>query len=256
MSWSTALRAYATKKDPSTLPSTVLFSHTSSTITIFDAYPKAIFHFLILPRPSQRLSVLDLANLRSLIRKDNELALVVVKELQAEAVKLKGEIHVEMLERYGFTWPIHCGFHAVPSMEHLHLHVISADLTSPSLKNKKHYNSFKPGHGFFLPIEDVLGWFEGSHEHLTSMSALNRNQYEVLLKEDLSCHLCDRSFKNMPQLKSHLQEEWDALRQRGARKRRKSPDESEQDAPDAQPAAKKRAISRESSIEAELQIQK
>merc|ERR1739848_578035 len=34
------------------------------------------------------------------------------------------------------------GFHAVPSMKVLHLHVISKDLDSPSLKNKKHWNSF------------------------------------------------------------------------------------------------------------------
>ena len=48
----------------------------------------------------------------------------------------------------------------------------------------------------------------------------------------------------MPQLKGHLQEEWDALRQRGARKRRKSLDESEQNAPDGPPVAKKRASTR------------
>ncbi|KZV64348.1 HIT-like protein [Peniophora sp. CONT] len=244
MSWSTALRAYATKKDPSTLPATVLFSHTDSTITIFDAYPKAIFHFLILPRPSQRLSVLDLSSLRSLIRKDDDLALETLKGLQSEAEKLKGEIHAEMLERYGFTWPLHCGFHAIPSMEHLHLHVISADLTSPSLKNKKHYNSFKPGHGFFLPLDDVLEWFDGSHEHLLSMSNLKKGEYEALLKQELTCHHCDRGFKTIPQLKGHLQEEWDALRQRGTRKRRKSPDDSKQ-TPDGQPAAKKRAFTRE-----------
>jgi len=34
----------------STLPPTVYFSHTRQTLTIFDAYPKALFHFLILPR--------------------------------------------------------------------------------------------------------------------------------------------------------------------------------------------------------------
>ena len=117
MSWSTALRAYATKKDPDKLPATVLFSHTDSTITIYDAYPKAIFHFLILPRPLQRLSVLDLSSLRSLIRKDKDLAFETLKDLESEAKRLKGEVHAEMLERYGFSWAINCGFHAVPSME-------------------------------------------------------------------------------------------------------------------------------------------
>lgn len=40
---------------------------------------------------------------------------------------------------------------------HLHLHVISSDLISPSLKTKKHYNSFNPKLGFFIPLEDADG---------------------------------------------------------------------------------------------------
>ena len=45
-------------------------------------------------------------------------------------------------------------------MEHVHLHIISSDLMSDCLKNKKHYNSFHPSHGFFLHLDDVLSWFE------------------------------------------------------------------------------------------------
>lgn len=41
------------------------------------------------------------------------------------------------------------------------------------------------------------------------MAALKKSQYEPLLKEDLCCWRCSASFKNMPQLKAHLQEEWD-----------------------------------------------
>ncbi len=47
------LRAYAKLDDASlvaTLPPTIYFSHTRYTLTIFDAYPKALFHFLVLPR--------------------------------------------------------------------------------------------------------------------------------------------------------------------------------------------------------------
>jgi aprataxin len=47
------LRTYAKLDDVSLtklLPPTVYFSHTRYTLTIFDAYPKALFHFLILPR--------------------------------------------------------------------------------------------------------------------------------------------------------------------------------------------------------------
>lgn len=34
------------------------------------------------------------------------------------------------------------GYHAKPSMQRLHLHVISRDFHSPCLKTKKHWNTF------------------------------------------------------------------------------------------------------------------
>lgn len=34
------------------------------------------------------------------------------------------------------------GYHASPSMQRLHLHVVSNDFESPSLKTKIHWNSF------------------------------------------------------------------------------------------------------------------
>lgn len=39
---------------------------------------------------------------------------------------------------------------------------MTTDLCSPSLKNKKHYNSFSPALGFWLPLEKVKGWVEGT----------------------------------------------------------------------------------------------
>ena len=54
------LRAYAKLDDASiaagTLPPTVYFSHTRHTLTVFDAYPKALFHFLVLPRIARHVS--------------------------------------------------------------------------------------------------------------------------------------------------------------------------------------------------------
>ena len=39
---------------------------------------------------------------------------------------------------------------------HIHLHIISSDLDSPSLKSKKHFNSFHPELGFFIPLDQVI----------------------------------------------------------------------------------------------------
>ena len=53
---------------------------------------------------------------------------------------------------------VKAGFHAVPSMTRLHLHVISQDFDSPCLKNKKHWNSFTTE--FFLSHQDVVSQLE------------------------------------------------------------------------------------------------
>ena len=45
------------------------------------------------------------------------------------------------------------------TQRHLHLHVISSDLTAPALKTKRHYNTFSPRVGFFVPLDEVLSWF-------------------------------------------------------------------------------------------------
>jgi aprataxin len=137
------LRAYAQLDDASltaNLPPTVHFSHTRHTLTVFDAYPKALFHFLVLPRlrPAEDEDGLpkviddsdssleeDLTSLRTLLRRAATEAEAEARArvgrtlgvLADEATRLQGEIEREMLAHYGFTWPIWVGFHAVPSME-------------------------------------------------------------------------------------------------------------------------------------------
>lgn len=176
MSNLTILRSYAQKTNPANLPSSVLLSHTPVSLTIFDAYPKSIFHFLILPRITPQHTVFDLASLRALLKTDKAKVRDVLTALNEDAQMVKGMIQDEMIKRYGFKWGVWMGFHSVPSMEHVHLHVLSSDLCSPSMKKKKHYNSFHPKHGFFLHLDDVLSWLDtessykassGDHYNLT-----------------------------------------------------------------------------------------
>ena len=127
------LRTYAKLPDTSiatALPPTVYFSHTQHTLTIFDAYPKALFHFLVLPRlssPSSSSSASDLTDLRTLLRRRASTAAAdaqarlraeeTLRALSDEAARLRGVVEEEMRTRYGFAWDVWTGFHAVPSME-------------------------------------------------------------------------------------------------------------------------------------------
>ncbi|EJD46088.1 HIT-like protein, partial [Auricularia subglabra TFB-10046 SS5] len=193
---------------PATLPPTVLFSHTEHTLTVFDAYPKSLFHLLVLPRTPALGNASDLESLQTLLR-DKTRAKTVLDALAADAEAAKTKIVEEMRERYGWTWGVRMGFHAVPSMLHLHLHVMSDDLLGERLKNKKHYNSFHPKLGFWLPLEDVQGWLEASDDYYKQMAKLPKKQYEPLLKEKLMCFRCEQELKTIPALRAHLQEEFD-----------------------------------------------
>ncbi|KAG6333962.1 hypothetical protein ID866_5130 [Astraeus odoratus] len=193
--------------------------------------PMAMFHFLVLPRIRPPMNATDLTSLHSLLKCKKKVAKAILKELSNEANSVTKMIQEEMMSRYGFLWDIWVGFHPVPSMEHLHLHVISSDLCSPKLKIKKHYNSFHPMLGFFLHVTDVLSWFEADPSYYEMMSELKKSMYDPLLKEDLACWKCDRAMKNMPTLKAHLQEEWDneARKQKAKIERKRKRDELQGD---------------------------
>lgn len=132
---------------------------------------------------------------------------------------------------------------------HLHMHVISSDLCSPSLKNKRHYNSFHPKLGFFIHLDDVLSWFEdlpefpnSSSSQIRRVSATNSlsllsvsddwetsrqvpsllpDRYEPLLKKDLVCWKCGEGARNIPVLKSHLEKEWKEGKREGVKQNAK-----------------------------------
>jgi aprataxin len=231
MSRLTTFRSYAAKSDPRCLPPSILFAHTPATLTLFDLYPKSIFHFLVLPRIIPPLTVFDLTSLRTLLKADKTKAKEVLTRLHEDAQSAKGMIEQEMKKRYGFQWDVWIGFHAVPSMEHLHVHVLSADLCSPSMKIKKHYNSFNPKHGFFLHLDEVLSWFDAEESYYETMSELKISEYEPLLKDDLLCWRCGHVMKNMPTLKTHLQEEWDkqANAEKGKLERKRKREEASGD---------------------------
>lgn len=112
------LRKYATKK-PLDLPPSVLFNHTQNSLTIYDAFPKSIFHFLVLPRPEaySDLTLADLGSLKSLLHGEKSRAEEVLKSLKDDALTVRADIEAEMVRLYGFKWEIWTGFHGAPSME-------------------------------------------------------------------------------------------------------------------------------------------
>ncbi|XP_043107084.1 aprataxin isoform X2 [Puntigrus tetrazona] len=148
-------------------------------VVIKDKYPKARYHWLVLPWDS----------------------ISSLKALRSEHVEL-----LEHMQRVGERVLQQCpdarslrfrlGYHAVPSMSHVHLHVISQDFDSPCLKNKKHWNSFTTD--YFVESRDVISMLEKDGKVTVKEGT------SELLKLPLRCHSCGKEQPTIPKLKEHL----------------------------------------------------
>ncbi|KAM4708248.1 aprataxin isoform 2-T2 [Discoglossus pictus] len=148
-------------------------------VVIKDKYPKARHHWLVLPWESiSSLKVLREQHLE-LLQHMHEIG----ERMTQEHTNLKGT-------------RFRLGYHAIPSMSHVHLHVISQDFDSPCLKNKKHWNSFTTD--YFLDSKDVMEMVK------LKGKVTVKDGVSELLKLPLQCHVCKQQHATIPQLKEHL----------------------------------------------------
>ncbi|XP_063776126.1 aprataxin [Pseudophryne corroboree] len=152
-------------------------------VVIKDKYPKSRYHWLVLPWES-------ISNL---------------KVLRAEHLDLLEHMHSvgEKIAQQHSTLSraqFRLGYHAIPSMSHVHLHVISQDFDSPCLKVKKHWNSFTTD--YFLESEEIIDMIK-----LRGKVTVKDGVAE-LLKSSLQCNVCRLPQATIPQLKEHLKKHW------------------------------------------------
>ena len=233
--WNQALVRIASARDPTALPSTdrILF-YDDRTITIYDGFAKAKYHYLVLPRIPFKLSTsrspisqqaaptLSASNGRlnfgasssNIVPASHMLSISsllaspyaaeVLEAVHKASDRVLEHIRTDMMEQYGVTWDVERAFHAVPSMEHLHLHVVSMDLVSDRLKHKKHYLSFQPNVGFAIRLNVVEDLVRQGKKRLPK----SEQAYEQLLKGPLMSHHTGQDFRWFPELKAHLDSYW------------------------------------------------
>lgn len=204
---------------PTSFPPSRLISHDESWVVIHDLFPKSSIHILLLPRaPSKTLlhpfdALADPVFLASVQEKVRELRVLVAKELRRlyGASSAQEKARWEALEAWpaptslppGRDWEkeVISGVHASPSMNHLHVHVLSRDRVSECMRHRKHYNSFNTP--FLVDVEDFP---------LEKGDRRWRPGREGWLEEGLRCWRCGAEFGNrFAQLKRHLEgefEEW------------------------------------------------
>lgn len=154
---------------------------TDQAIVIPDKFPKARKHLLVVSRLDDLDSIDDLRSSHVTLLQD---------------MHNLGQTLVQSSLQQDQSLVFRMGYHSDPSMRQLHMHVISQDFDSPSLKNKKHWNSFTTT--FFRDSKLVI-------EELQETGRVNPcGDESSLLKMELRCHRCRSVQPNMPRLKQHI----------------------------------------------------
>lgn len=173
----------------------VVIEYNDDWVVIKDKYPKSLLHLLILPRahlPSfSHLTPSHLPLLKSMENIGKQLGSDWLARKEGKDVVKKNPVPSPQ------SSSVLVGFHAIPSMTQIHMHVISNDFDSISLKNKKHWNSFQPP--FFISSSSAI-------EKLASDGEIvfNKAQYDPYLDKALACHRCGTVQANLPSLKIHI----------------------------------------------------
>lgn len=157
----------------------VYISHDEHILLIRDAYPKAMLHVLVIARAAH---LWDMSCLR---REDIPLLQHMIKTATAWTQSQGID-----LDRVAM------GFHWIPSMRQLHMHVISMDLDSPCLKRPEHWRSFTTE--LFRPANQVLGEL-----HAHGYAHMDMQYARRLTKAKLCCRICGLPQKNLPETLSH-----------------------------------------------------
>jgi aprataxin len=191
--------------------------HTDNWVLIKDLYPKSSVHLLLLPRnpvffrqhPYRAFQDANfLEDARSEVTKAIEIAAAELRRLNGSySVKEAPRIRAmelddppdELPEGRDWKRDVRVGIHGYPSMNHMHIHILSVDRYSPCLKHAKHYNTFNTK--FFVPLDDF------------PLSTDDGRWVPEKLKEytdgDLICWRCGRNFaRKFKKLQEHLEMEY------------------------------------------------
>ncbi|KAF9110151.1 hypothetical protein BGX27_006716 [Mortierella sp. AM989] len=178
--------------DPSSVHMEIQYWHDADHLIIRDKYPKATVHMLIMPR--RRID-----KVTDLFGQDG----VKIVEMLVERANW-------LIERLQKDYPhlvFQMGFHIIPSILQLHLHVISQDFCSEKLKTKAHWNSFTTS--YFVPPELILKTLK--EEKSLTLTPAKTLEYEAMFRQELKCNQCKCVAESMPKLKSHLMQHFAAL---------------------------------------------
>ena len=211
------LRQYTA--DPESFPQSRVVYYNDKFVVINDLFPKATVHLLILPR-DPNMNVLrpqeafdDPGFLADCQAEEKKVRELVASELRrklgrysaTEQARLNAmeaeDIPDELPPGRNWQAEIMSGTHANPSMNHLHIHVLSKDLHSECMKKRNHYLSFT--------TEFLIGMDQ------YPLAKNDPRRHYGHFPEDMHCWRCGKNFKNkMASLKEHLEDEFEEWKEK------------------------------------------
>ncbi|KAF2999694.1 aprataxin-like protein [Curvularia kusanoi] len=211
---------------PEKNPEGLVVEYDDDFVVINDKFPKASVHLLLIPRNPEYYSQHPLSLLSSnatflaeVCKRVDRLKILAASELRRKygrqsASDAPYQTALEDLmsqddpppssERDALLPPgrdwlseIKAGAHTHPSMNHMHIHIMSREMHSPCMKHKKHYLSFNSS--FFVGV-DEFPLEEGS----------DRFHPGDWPSWDMKCWRCGSNYQNkFARLKEHLGEEFE-----------------------------------------------
>lgn len=220
-------------------------------VIIKDKFPKSLFHYLILPRDPQVTHQHPLAVFQDNQQLYDDVAMYIsqAKRMIVDNLISRKLVDFEKDDKVKYNTFINtfikAGVHSIPSLNNLHIHVITQDFYLEKMKHKKHYNSFTTT--FFVEFDRLkpprnhrkrmqrgfLGYQSGEESNdshndessdLESDSSIEKSDVglpqikierdpktlESLIKTSpLLCTYCGKNFGNrFKELKLHLEREY------------------------------------------------
>lgn len=158
-----------------------VFEEDQLTVTLNDGFPKARYHYLIVPRE-------DIDSVQELKPRDLQLLRHMDKRAKNLIARVR-EKDPDMEFRFGY--------HAVPSLRRLHMHVISQDFDSPRMRTRHHWNTFNTE--YFIDSTKLITTLESS-----GRIEIEKSFYEEQLDLPMKCNQCQKRYDDMDRLKGHL----------------------------------------------------
>lgn len=194
-----------------------IFAQTDEFIVLIYNQPKSSLHLLLLPKQTflnvkscRELSPTNLEKIQRL----HSAAAIIVDHLISESTLANSllEVNCSVLEEKlsvpTFTNTeslknsprIKMGYHALPSFEPLHIHILTDDFNSTWLKTRRQWNTFNSA--FFLDCSSIEEWLSSNYNIEDLLP--DNEELEIYLRNPIKCLHCQSAMKDIRTLKAHL----------------------------------------------------